>query len=216
VALGVLLAPAAAGAAEVTPTPVPSAGAESGRTGLALAGFDEEVARANGYEIVTLPDGSLASVPAAMAEAAETGEYVPTSGVLRAEEEPQEPGDFSTQGWEYGEAYGDCGYSYVAFWAVGNSYAQIQTGFVITDTSAGNVWQVNWNVNIHDNGGSTTQHWEEGDGIDWGQGWTSSLRLLGLTRGYADATVEWFSSYVITNRGWICWSMGPVAVTNVY
>src|SRR4051812_9894423 len=38
-----------------------------------LSGFDAEVARANGYEIVTLPDGSQASVPQDMAKAARDG-----------------------------------------------------------------------------------------------------------------------------------------------
>src|ERR1041384_6030749 len=41
---------------------------------MSLRGFDPEIARANGFEIVTLPDGATASVPKDLAAAAASGE----------------------------------------------------------------------------------------------------------------------------------------------
>ncbi|WP_146246292.1 hypothetical protein [Actinoplanes xinjiangensis] len=73
---------------------------------MTIAGFDVEVARAHGYEVVTLPGGAMASVPADKADAARAGDYVPAAGVLLPA-----GSDGSLAGNGYGESAGDCGYS---------------------------------------------------------------------------------------------------------
>src|SRR5262245_57190725 len=65
-----------------TKTAALSGDPETLEIGMNLVGFDEKVARANGYEIVTLPDGAQASVPADLADAARSGAYRPEVGVL--------------------------------------------------------------------------------------------------------------------------------------
>lgn len=177
--------------------------------GMSLRGFDAAVARAHGFEIVTLPDGATASVPVEKAEAARSGEYRPTEGTIPAEG----PRDQSTLRG-YGELPGECGVSYVELAPIGFSKAHLITGFEIT--ASGAVWDMNWNVRIHDNGGDSTQHYEMENGFPVGNGWQSYFRVLGLTVGWADATVEWYTSWAILTNGWLCYSMGPVAVDWIY
>jgi hypothetical protein len=198
-ALGLLLAPAIA-----------QADAPSPKEEMSVRGFDAAVARAHGYEVVTLPDGAQASVPADKADAARLGAYRPSSGIVsrRSTDAAQ------TQG--YGEVPGDCGISWVSLTPIGASRAHLDTGFIITDSGAGSVWDVDWNVSIHDNGGSSNQPYEEQNGSSWGSGWTAYQRTLGLTRGWADATIVWYNSIVITTHGWVCWSNGPTAVDQIY
>ncbi|WP_285473243.1 hypothetical protein [Actinoplanes sp. NBRC 101535] len=168
-----------------------------------LTAFDARVAEAHGYRIVILPDGATASVPASLAAAAESGTYVPTSGVIPAE--PAE-GDMSTS--DYGAADGDCGMSWVSLEARGGSKATLLTGMALRP-DAGDPWDVHWNVNISDPGGSSTQSYSEGQGTSGLLTWTAYARILGLTKGYAFATVVWYSSYTVTDNGWVCWSAGP-------
>ncbi|MEU1847254.1 hypothetical protein [Micromonospora sediminicola] len=79
------LALAAAGVPALTTpaTAAPGAVAKTDRLGMGLVGFDAKVAEAHGYRVVTLPDGSQASVPADKATAATEGRYVPEHGVLK-------------------------------------------------------------------------------------------------------------------------------------
>lgn len=178
-----------------------ASGASDGTARSHLVGFDADAARANGYEIVALPNGAQASVPVDKAEAARTGEFVPTEGVLR----PPNPGGASPQ--DHDSIPGDCGSSFVALWAMGNSRADLDTGFELIP-SAGAVWDLHWSVGISDNGGKSVQHYDEGDGYNVGTTWTAS-RILSLTRGMAYAAVIGYSSFTITTHGWVCYSYGP-------
>jgi hypothetical protein len=176
---------------------------EQQQFGMRLAGFDEEVARRNGYEIVTLPDGGRASVPRDKAEAARAGDYRPSEGVLY--ESAQEEDDDATYYIDYRD--GDCGTSFVGLWAMGSAQALLETGFDISVNAA--VWDLNWNVRIQDNGGTSNQHYNEFDGTNLGYLWQSEYRLLGLTRGWANATVVWWNSWAVLTNGWLCYSLGP-------
>ena len=189
-----------------------SDGADESMPDMHLVAFDAEVARAHGYDVVTLPDGSAASVPADQARAARDGDFVPMTGVLPPEHDGAEPG-LTEKG--YAEVPGECGVSNVALSAEGFSQATLQSGFRL-DPDAGNVWDVNWNVTIADDGGVSSQHFEEGNGMNAGGSWLSDRRLLSLTRGTAFATVQWYSSYVITTHGWFCYSYGPTAVETIW
>ncbi|HYN97123.1 MAG TPA: hypothetical protein VES42_25065 [Pilimelia sp.] len=213
--MGVLLAftaaagPArAAGPAAGAPDPAATPTDKPVGIGMRLAGFDAAVARANGYAVVTLPDGSQASVPADKAAAARKGEYVPTTGVLTAEQIAGKDADGGMSTNNYAELPGDCGKSYVALWAQGGARATLHTGFHLIP-SAGQPWDVEWRINIEDNGGRSTQPYNEQDGAISGNSWIAHLRLLNLSYGWAQSTVIWYSSYTITTRGWVCWSAGP-------
>jgi hypothetical protein len=179
-------------------------------TGMYLAGFDAAVAHANGYEVVTLPDGSQASVPADKAEAARTGSYVPTVGILKAPRSRGEKVDSA-----YDEKAGECGRSYVSLNERGNQAANLGTGFFVDNGSAGNPWDVHWHVSILDNGGVSSQNYSEEDGRLAGNAWLARNRVLHLTRGFAYANVK-TSSVVITTRGWICYSYGPKVEEFIY
>jgi hypothetical protein len=184
---------------------------EGAAWGMQLVDFDVAVARAHGFEVVTLPDGSRASVPAAKADAAVTGRYVPTSGVIPAGAVAK-GGGASTA--DRGEAVGDCGMSWVSLDAMGGSQALLITGMVLVP-DAGDPWDVHWKVRIDDNGGDSTQTYDEYDGFSGFLSWTSYARWLGLTPGLAFATVNWWQSYTITESGWVCWSAGPYAWADI-
>jgi hypothetical protein len=163
------------------------------------------VARAHGYEVVQLPDGSRASVPKAKAAAARSGEYVPARGVLPA------PGVSTT--YDRGEAVGDCGMSWVSLDARGGSQATLGTGMILVP-DAGDPWDVHWSVRITDNGGRSTQPYSEEDGFSGFLSWTAYARWLSLTRGLATAVVNWWS-FTITENGWVCYSYGPIAIEEI-
>ncbi len=183
-------------------------GSSTREHGMRLVDFDEEVARAHGFEIVELPDGSRASVPAEKADAARAGIYWPTEGVLRSNDD--EHG--LLRGYDYKP--GECGVSYVGLNAIGSSLAVLETGYDIEVDA--DVWAMNWNVRINDNGGSSNQHYESSDGGPGVFTWESEIRLLGLTRGPASATVEWYTSWALLTNGWLCYSLGPSAGTTIY
>jgi hypothetical protein len=175
-----------------------------------LVGFDANVARAHGFEVVTLPDGSRASVPAAKAQAARTGTYVPRSGVVKKAATIRSVG-VSTD--SYGETVGDCGVSWVGLDPIGGSKATLTTGMSLVPDSGG-PWDVHWHVDVGDNGGHSTQNYTEYDGYMSGFGWAAKARRLGLTRGWANATVTW-GSFTITEAGWLCYSYSPTTSTTI-
>lgn len=179
-------------------------------SGMRIVGFDAEVARAHGYEVVTLPDGALASVPADKAEAARTGEYVPTAGVLSPK---GSEGGISANA--YGEASGNCGTSWVQLIARGGGSAGLTTGMSLVIDSGG-PWDVHWNVDISDNGGNSTQRYSESDGYfgTLGLSWAGKARSLKLTKGWANATVT-SGSFTVTEAGWVCFSYSPTVSTTI-
>jgi hypothetical protein len=181
---------------------------ESTSGGMLLGGFDAEIALANGFEIVTLPDGATASVPKELAPAAARGEYRPAVGVL-----PPKEGGFKNLGYGYGT--GDCGTSWVDISPIGNHKATLSSGMDLVP-AAGSVWKVTWHVNIHDTGGKSQQGYGTSNGVNYGVSWVTHARILGLSPGFVDATIVWYSSWVVTTRGWLCYSVGPTAVDIIY
>lgn len=180
------------------------------QAGMTIAGFDAEVARAHGFEVVTLPDGSLASVPADKAAAAEAGTYVPTVGVLSKEDS-----DGAVSANAYGQVVGDCGYSWVQLTPRGGGSASLTTGMSLVLDSGG-PWDVHWWVDISDTAGDSTQYYSEGDGYfsSTGLAWSGKARSLNLTKGWANATVT-VGSYTVTENGWVCFSYSPTASTTI-
>ncbi|WP_145831057.1 hypothetical protein [Actinoplanes teichomyceticus] len=186
-----------------------AAGSTKAEGGLSLVGFDAEVARAHGYEVVTLPNGSQASVPTDQAAAASSGKYVPTSGVLKK----KTSGGATT--FDYAEVDGECGRSYVSLWAQGNRRAELDTGLHVDNVDAGTPWDVHWSVTISDNGGTSRQDYNEGQGKFAGKSWLGGIRSLGLSSGLATAKVT-VASFAITTSGWICYSNQPKTTDLIY
>ena len=71
-------------------------------------------------------------------------------------------------------------------------------------------------MDITDSGGSSSQSYSESDGLAGFLTCTAYTRRLGLTRGWAFATVNWWQSYTLTENGWVCWSAGPSAPEKIY
>jgi hypothetical protein len=167
------------------------------RTGLRVGKFDSEVAKLNGYQIVTLPDGSLDSVPKGQAAAAAAGALKPTGAVIPP------AGSMTTMAQSY--KYGECGYSFVFLTSRGGGAATLGTGAHVR-LDWNQIWDVNWRVNITDNGGSSQQTGYSDNG-----GWDffPPNRILHLTPGYATAGVP-FYAYVILTDGTVCYSYSPV------
>ncbi|MET8148014.1 hypothetical protein ACIBSW_13865 [Actinoplanes sp. NPDC049668] len=195
-ALGMIatVMPSAAQAAETT-----------SEVGMMIAGFDAAVAEAHGYEIVTLPDGSQASVPAAKAAAAKAGTFIPTSGVL------VKPSGGGVSANAYGARVGECGTSWVQISPRGGGSAGLTTGMDLVLDSGG-PWDIHWNVKVSDRNGSSNQGYDEYDGYFSGTGlsWWGKGRTLNLARGSATVKVT-AGSFTITEAGWICYSYAPSA-----
>jgi hypothetical protein len=206
-AVAVALAPSAASAQPgVAVTSAPRV-----ELGMHLVGFDAPTAEAHGYAVVTLPDGSLASVPATKADAARAGSYRPQSGILRTGQ-PVSGSGVTPDG--FGSIGGDCGRSWVSLEGIGGNAATLITG-MNTVADAGDPWDVSWHVDIDDTGGHSTQNYSEEDGFNGPLYWTSYARRLGLSPGWAAATVTW-GSFIITDAGWICFSYSPTTTTTIY
>jgi hypothetical protein len=173
--------------------------------GLQVGGFDKQVAAANGYTVVTLPDGSQTSVRAADAAAVQSGKQLPTGAIYRPAAKPGtvSPNDFDDQP-------GSCGDSFVYLFATGGAQAILGTGFIV-NADWPSVWYINWRVNIHDNGGDSTQ---SGYSYSGGHAFSAPQRILHLTVGPASATVPWYS-FVILNDGTLCYSLQPTAYEDI-
>jgi hypothetical protein len=186
-----------ANATPVEATPV------TGQDGLRAVGFDESVATANGYVIVTRPDGFLDSVPEDQAEAARSGLVKPEGALV-----PTAGHEFTTAAQDY--KYGNCGWSMVSMSALGGARATMDTGAHVRPDWDG-IWDVNWRVNISDNGGSSQQ-----TGYSAPRGthdFNPAARTLNLTRGPAIAGVPYYS-YVLLEDGTVCFSLAPsVSIT---
>ncbi|MEV0128044.1 hypothetical protein AB0H83_06190 [Dactylosporangium sp. NPDC050688] len=208
VLLGAVLTPAAAHA-----TPDGKPGDNSGgkvtqvraESRMYLVGFDEKLARANGREIVTLPDGSLASVPADKAAAARAGTYRPASGIVPSA---------SAATSSYGEVHGECGTSWVSLDPVGNTDATLTTGMRLSP-NAGTPWDVHWHADIADTAGYSSQNYTEQDGFTGSFSWTAYARVLNLSPGWANATITW-GSFALTSEAWLCYSYSPTTSTTIY
>jgi hypothetical protein len=177
--------------------------------GLRLVGLDATVAKAHGYAVVTLPDGTEASVRADLAPAARNGSYRPAHGLLGA---AKSGGAISPD--SFGEVIGDCGDSWVELDAIGGARATLTTGFDLVPDSGG-PWDVHWHVGISDNGGHSTQNYSEENGFYGSFSWIAYARRLGLTRGPATASVTG-GSFTITEAGWVCFSYSPSTTTTIW
>lgn len=173
-------APSTAYASEVGEADAPSDRVE---TTMSATGYDADIARANGFEIVTYDDGSWESV-AVTAEAekqnAETGIMSP------------EPGDGSTAA--RGTVYGPCGSSWVDASASGRLVTAV-TGYSVTAPVSNRIY---WDVTFWTGYGATTLSWPSGPSPAYWQG-AGSVLYASSTGGTAIA-----GGAVILINGTVC------------
>ncbi|GLZ77337.1 hypothetical protein Afil01_21440 [Actinorhabdospora filicis] len=158
-----------------------------GQFGMWITGFDADVAAANGYEIVTYPDGSQQSVPADPDD--ETRE---PSAVLHPN---------STQ-VVHDEKWGDCGYSFIEGDQVAPHTIWLRSGFKVNGPAIG----FQWTIELQDENGISYQgdgHGLPGTSDRWDRYWDDLNQYGWSTQDVVSP------SWVQKADGSICVSYGP-------
>lgn len=178
-AAAVIVAPVAASAA--TSAPRAPADPQVTVTMMHVVGFDAKVAAAHGYVIRTGPDGK---------------QYTAKQGS-------------SATNVPHNVVGGNCGYSYVYEYGIGNRAIELYTGFSVIAPEVGGHWQ----VRLHDRGGTSFRNYNvtpSANGI-----WQIDQVIGGLTRGPAQAVVVGPASFTILDNGTVCYSGGPSDTTTI-
>ncbi|WP_370947041.1 hypothetical protein AB5J62_05665 [Amycolatopsis sp. cg5] len=102
------------------------------RQGMYVAGFNEEVAKANGYKIVTYPNGDRQSVPA------DPDSKLPKSPILSHTANT----DAAPANSDYDRVQGNCGSSWIAVRQTGPSNVQVGSGFSVYTGTVSHSWTV--------------------------------------------------------------------------
>ncbi|MFE9454803.1 hypothetical protein [Streptomyces sp. NPDC006739] len=144
-------------------------------TPMKVVGFDAAVAEQHGYKIVTLPNGEQTSVP-------KDGHVAPHSIPV---------------------VHGDCGESYIHFYATGGHYdGEVNTGYKV-DYS---VVRYGWTVDVTDRFGLGKL-----PDSGWATGASHEMHFLTHSGGAGDATAEVEGgSYVVMIDGEECHSGSPL------
>jgi hypothetical protein len=146
-----------------------------------VEGFDAKVAAENGYEIRTLPDGKQYSVP----QNTQQGLAVPDDAA-------------STNN----AVKGNCGESYLYFYAKGGLKGEVTTGFKVNRPAI----SYSWRVEVTDRAGVGTLNWD--GGLAFRETWEGKRTTKGAS-GSAVAVVNPADSYALLSNGAICVSGGP-------
>lgn len=157
--------------------------------------YDTAVAEANGYKIVTNADGSQDSVPvtdAAKAEAATT---------LKAKAEFEAAHTSHLVATPYGDAYGNCGQSWINAIKQPGNWVGYQTGYTVFGMVQDSQWDVHAYGFISSNSillqpGGNSGSWSTEGGI-------------GGVVGPGHAYINVPTSFAILTNGKVCWSGGP-------
>jgi hypothetical protein len=167
-------------------TPEPSVTETIGATmPMTVVGYDEKVAEANGYQIVTHDDGSQESVP--VTAAAKTEQAAADAARAQAR----------------GEVDGDCGSSWINALKKENDTVAFSTGYVVFGAVVDSQWQVIANGFI--SGNSVTLYPGSNSGT-----WSTEGALPSVI-GPGIASVGIASSFAILAGGQVCYSGGPSA-----
>jgi hypothetical protein len=178
-----------AGVAHATP---PNSGGDEhvvrGTAEMRVTGFNEEVAHAHGYEIVTLKDGRQVSVPKAQAAAVASGRVTPRGSDT---------------------VWGNCGYSFIEFNGYASNKAHLRTGFGSLKLPADNFF---WVVEIH-GGGTQVKHW--GSPLLADSSWSSPTETVNVVSGSASAEVDPGVSFAQLIDGEMCVAGNAWTFTNI-
>lgn len=159
---------------------------------MSAVAYDEAVAEANGFTIVTHEDGSWESVAVTKeAKAAEAKAGGPIGAGA--------PGDGSAQRSPV-YAYGNCGNSWIQFIRAGN-YVSLKTGYNVAYNVSN---RIGWSVQVWSYDGNPWFGWADGPS---GASWTStSVGFFNSVGGFGTA-----SGSVLMSNGVICSSGGPTS-----
>ena len=105
------------------------------RQGMYVAGFDEEVARAHGYKIITYANGDQQSVPL------DPNSGLPKSAILSHTAKA----DALPANSDYNRVQGNCGVSWISVLQTGPSDVQVATGFGVYAATISHEWTVELN-----------------------------------------------------------------------
>lgn len=161
-----------------------------------IAGYDHDVAEANGYRIEVDADGVETSVP--VTAAAKTADAA-AGATLDAQLSQITTQDGVVQPQGYDEVEGPCGFSYVDASHNGYQFVYVRTGYGVTHSVVTRWWSV-WltgfggSLEANFNGGATPPVW----------GGQANVTLSGA--GIAHVTV---GSHVVLTNGAICYSGSP-------
>src|SRR5206468_294222 len=117
-------------------------------------------------------------------------------------------GSASTGVTPFNVVSGNCGFSYVYEYGIGNRAIELYTGYsVISD-----VIRWHWQVRLDDRGGSSYRNYSGGANLGI---WQVDQVIGGLTRGGARALVIPGQSWTLLDTGAICTSGGPFDDTTI-
>jgi hypothetical protein len=178
------------------PTGVPEAAAVSSMP-MTVGGYDADIAEANGYQIVTNPDGSQSSVPItedakaqqAAAEAAKAEYY-----------QDQNTNDGMAP---LGVVDGNCGSSWINATKQANDTVAYQTGYVVWGAVVDSQWDV---VATGFISGSSVRLYPIPNSGTWA---TEGALYNVIGPGIANVTIA--TSFAVLASGQVCYSGGPSA-----
>jgi hypothetical protein len=156
-----------------------------------VVGFDAAVARAHGFTVRTNAEGKP---------------YITKDGTAAVAPDDQ--------------VEGACGLSWVDYKAIGERsqspryVAVLSTGYAIDAATYGLAYEGSWVVSVGDNAGTGDVTFENPVGN--GASWSGSEDTYHSVTGYSIATVLTSKSFVVTDEGYVCYSGGPYASTELY
>jgi hypothetical protein len=193
IASGVLAISSPAGAAPDATAASSVTGGEK-QVGMYVAGFDEAVAKANGYKIVTYANGDKQSVPIDpksnlpkspifSAQSLTKSSLAPLKGATRTSPAGQETAELAAN-TDYNEVRGNCGVSWIRVGQSGTNKVSIASGFRNTPWPA-YFWI--WDVQLSDiNGNSHQTHQGAAGGYEASRAWLN-LNQYGYTYDFVYA-----------------------------
>lgn len=159
---------------------------------MVIKGYDVQVAKANGYQIVTNADGTQESVPVTAAAVAQRNQTarLRVAGQAKAQASPA--------------SSGDCGSSWVSGYKSANDTVKFSTGFIVYGAGYDYSWSVYAVGTITANSWST-----HGLGPATGtKSWTGAIYHV-IGPGVGGVPYYSASASVILVDGTVCYSNGP-------
>ncbi len=159
---------------------------------MTVVGYDEEVAEANGFQIITNPDGSQSSI--AVTEEAKA--QLRQADVLRAQAQLESTAADPVPG--------NCGSSWASGSKIANDTVAFSTGFLVFLAAYEHDWRVNAT------GFVTANHWNTGGAgpASGTKSWTGAIPGV-IGPGFGGVPAYSASASVILVDGAVCYSVGP-------
>ncbi|MEV7694008.1 hypothetical protein AB0N73_11845 [Microbacterium sp. NPDC089189] len=159
---------------------------------MTIVGYDEAVAKANGFQVITNPDGSQSSI----AVTDEATAQLQQAAVLRAQAQLAAPAADPVPG--------NCGSSWASGSKIANDTVAFSTGFLVFLAAYEHDWRVNAT------GFVTGNHWNTGGAgpASGTKSWTGAIPGV-IGPGFGGVPAYSASASVILVDGAVCYSVGP-------